>query len=125
MNVKGKTSNTGYLILGQKDNMWALESDSCLTVFVQMSLRAQMEKKWALIVVTTVKMKEEQKRQRDGSNTSTGFIVQDGALWRSGQPKPETHCHLQTWSKYREGSGWKFCWVEDFPRMELRIARTS
>jgi hypothetical protein len=40
MNVRGNTSNTGYLILGltAEDNRRALESDSCLRVFVQMSL---------------------------------------------------------------------------------------
>jgi hypothetical protein len=40
INVRGRTSNTEYLILGltAEDNMWALESDFCLTAFVQMSL---------------------------------------------------------------------------------------
>jgi hypothetical protein len=45
-NVRGKTSDTGYLILGltAEDNTWALESDSFLTVFVQMSLNAGLNK---------------------------------------------------------------------------------
>jgi hypothetical protein len=62
------------------------------------------------MVVTTVRMKEEWKRQRDGSNTSTGFIVWDGAL-QCIQPKPEAHCHLQTFSRYREGSRWDI-WLD-------------
>jgi hypothetical protein len=36
-----------------------------------------------------LEMKEAWKRQRDGSNTSTGFIVQAGALWR-GTPERES-----------------------------------
>jgi hypothetical protein len=34
-----------------------------------------------------LEVKETWKRQRDGSNTSTGFIVQVGALWRGTPPR--------------------------------------
>jgi hypothetical protein len=34
-----------------------------------------------------LEMKEAWKRQRDCSNTSTGFIVQTGALWRGTSAK--------------------------------------
>jgi hypothetical protein len=38
-------------------------------------------------------MKEAWKRQRYGSNTNTGFIVQEGALWR-GTPARELEPHI-------------------------------
>jgi hypothetical protein len=40
-------------------------------------------------------MKDAWKKQKDCSNTSTGFIVQEGAL-QMGDTS-----HLKTWSRYR------------------------
>jgi hypothetical protein len=48
-----------------------------------------------------VRMKEALKGQRDGSNTSTEFIVQEGALPR------EISRQSQTWRRYRERSRWE------------------
>jgi hypothetical protein len=49
-------------------------------------------------------MKEAWQRQRDGSNTSTGFIVQEGVLWR-GSPAREPTAAYRLGVDSREQSG--------------------
>jgi hypothetical protein len=56
MTVREKTSNTGYLILGltAENNTWALESDSCLTVCLQVSLSTSVGASLAIFLGFTV-----------------------------------------------------------------------
>jgi hypothetical protein len=71
-------------------------------------------------------MKEAQMRQRNSSNTSTGFIVWEEALQRevsSQSQKPTAAYRLGV--DIGRGPDGKFCWVGDFPRVELRIGRGS
>jgi hypothetical protein len=49
-----------------------------------------------------LEMKEAWKRQRNGSTTTTGFIVQAGALWRGIPARELEHTgHTQAWARYR------------------------
>jgi hypothetical protein len=57
-----------------------------------------------------IRMKEAWKKQRDGSNTSTGFIVQEGALprWVSSQSQKPTAAYRHEVDIARIMDG-KFC----------------
>jgi hypothetical protein len=72
-----------------------------------------------------LEMEEAWKRQRNGSNDSTGFIVWEVTLQR-GTPEREPPSCLQTWSRYSGAvlrgncAGW-----ENSSRVELSIARRS
>jgi hypothetical protein len=68
---------------------------------------------------------KEGKMQRDSSNTSrswcSGRSPAEGVF--SQRQKPTAAYRLGV--DIGRGLDGKFCWVEDFPRVELRIARGS
>lgn len=53
-------------------------------------------------------------RWEDSSIPVQGLLSRKKPLGGSYPAKPELHCHLQTYSRYRERSGGEICWVGIF-----------
>jgi hypothetical protein len=65
-----------------------------------------------------LEMKEAWKRQRDGSNSRAGFIIQERALWRGLQQEAAYTLGVDTWEWRGNLAGW-----ENSSGVESTIAR--